>query len=84
MVRRGSFTETFNPAQPWGAVIQYSAYGAGQDGDWWKTHLELPVLTGATLSGTAAKVAAVDGGNHGRLRPQLRGHAKDYIIMSFT
>ena len=54
---RGLFTEPFDVAKPWGAVMSYSAYGSGQDGPWWHTHLELPCLTGGTASGAGKKIA---------------------------
>jgi len=60
LLEKGKFQGDFDPERPWEAVFSYTAYDSGQDSQWWKTHLELPCLTGR--SGGRARTSEVEGG----------------------
>ncbi|CAK0821592.1 unnamed protein product, partial [Prorocentrum cordatum] len=60
-VSAGSLKQRWDPNRPWGAVLAYSAYGTGEEGQWWYRHLDLPCLQSSAVKAAAGRVADVEG-----------------------
>ena len=47
--------------RPWESVISFTAYGTGQDRDWWFARVDKPCLKTPSATGAAAQAAVVEG-----------------------
>ena len=60
-VTAGTLKQRWDPNKPWETVLAYSAYGTGEEGQWWFRHLDLPCLKNSTVQAAASQVADVEG-----------------------